>query len=50
MIYNKTTKTTDTYQSPSVEVVGISTEQPFLTASLDNGPEGYKFNDPLNDW
>lgn len=50
MIYNKTTKVTDAYLSPSVDVLCISAEQPFLTASLNNGPEGYKFDDPLNDW
>lgn len=50
MIYNKTTMRTDAYQTPVVEVLVISTEQPFLTASLSKELEGYKFDDMLNDW
>ena len=50
MIYNKTTLRTDAYQTPVVEVLGISTEQPFLAASTGNAPEGYEFDDVLTDW
>lgn len=50
MIYNKTTMRTDAYQTPVVEVLVISTEQPFLTASLSKELEDYKFDDMLNDW
>ena len=50
MIYNKTIQRTDTYQTPVVEVLSISTEQPFLAASLSSDPEGYKIDDELTDW
>ena len=50
MIYNKTTLRTDAYQTPAVEVLAISTEQPFLAVSSCSDPEGYKFDDVLTDW
>lgn len=50
MIYNKTNMRTDIYQTPVVEVQTISTEQPFLAASMSSDPEGYKFDDVLTDW
>ena len=50
MIDNKTTMRTDAYQTPVVEVMSISTEQPFLVASTGNAPEAYKFDEVLTDW
>ena len=50
MIYNKTTMRADAYQTPEVEVLDISTEQPFLAASTGSAPEDYKFDDELTDW
>ena len=50
MIYNKTIQRTDAYQTPVVEVMSISTEQPFLAASSSSAPEGYMFDDVLTDW
>ena len=50
MVYNKTIQRTDAYQTPVVEVMSISTEQPFLAASSSRNPEGYEIDDVLTDW
>ena len=50
MINDKTILSADVYQTPTVGVVTISTEQPFLAASLGDQPEGYQIDNELTDW
>ena len=44
----------NTYQTPAIEVLSISLEQPVLTASGNvfsgNGPEGYDIDDADFNW